>query len=168
MSPPCRASIEIVRTRVWKLGWHQPVWVASFQPPATHLPEGRAHVCCVSDPLWRPACAWQALTAHIQEGTCAQLSVYSTSDSDIAPALCPLTLSPWTRVKPDGVFFPLGPVKVQVAQSCPALCDPTDYTVHGVLQAGTLQWVAVPFSRGSSQPRDRTQVSHIAGRFFTS
>ena len=45
---------------------------------------------------------------------------------------------------------------------------PHGYTVHGVLQAIILEWVAFPFSRGSSQPRDRTQVSHIAGRFFTS
>ena len=44
-----------------------------------------------------------------------------------------------------------------VTQSCPALCDPVDYTVHGILQARILEWVAFPFSRGSSQPRDRTQ-----------
>ena len=43
-----------------------------------------------------------------------------------------------------------------------------DYTVHGILQARILEWVAFPFSRGSSQPRDRTQVSCIAGGFFTS
>jgi len=43
-----------------------------------------------------------------------------------------------------------------------------DYTVHGILQARILEWVAVPFTRGSSQPRDLTQVSHIAGGFFTS
>ena len=42
-----------------------------------------------------------------------------------------------------------------------------DYTVHGILWARILEWVAFPFSRGSSQSRDRTQVSHIAGRFFT-
>ena len=42
-----------------------------------------------------------------------------------------------------------------------------DYTVHGILQARILEWVAFPFSRGSSQPRDRTQVSRIAGGFFT-
>ena len=47
------------------------------------------------------------------------------------------------------------------------LCDPMDYTVHGILQARILEWVAFPFSRGSSQPRDQTQVSRIAGRFFT-
>ena len=59
-------------------------------------------------------------------------------------------------------------LKVKVAQSCPTLCDTMDYTVHGILQARILEWVAFPFSRGSSQPRDQTQVSHIAGRFFTS
>ena len=42
-----------------------------------------------------------------------------------------------------------------------------DYTVHGILQAIVLGWVAFPFSRRSSQPRDPTQVSCIAGRFFT-
>ena len=57
---------------------------------------------------------------------------------------------------------------IKVAQSCPALCDPMDYIVHGILQARILEWVAFPFSRGSSQPRDRTQVSHIAGGLFTS
>ena len=46
--------------------------------------------------------------------------------------------------------------------------NPMNYTVHGILQARILEWVAFPFSRKSSQPRDQTQVSHIAGRFFTS
>ena len=43
---------------------------------------------------------------------------------------------------------------MKVAQSCPTLCDPMDYTVHRILQARILEWVAFPFSRGSSQPRD--------------
>ena len=47
------------------------------------------------------------------------------------------------------------------------LC-PKDYTIHGILQVRILEWVAVPFSRGASQPRDQTQVSRIAGRFFIS
>ena len=47
------------------------------------------------------------------------------------------------------------------------LCDTMDYTLHGILQAKILEWVAFPFSRGSSQPRDQTQVFHIAGGFFT-
>ena len=60
----------------------------------------------------------------------------------------------------------------EVAQSCPTLCDPVDCSpsgssVHGILQARILEWVAIPFSRGSSWPRDRIQVSWIAGRFFT-
>ena len=58
--------------------------------------------------------------------------------------------------------------KVKVTQLCPTLCDPTDFTVHGILQARILEWVAFPFFTGSSQPRDQTQVSHIASRFFTS
>ena len=59
-------------------------------------------------------------------------------------------------------------VKGKVAQSCLPLCNPMDYVVHEIFQARILEWVAVPFSRGSSQPRDPTQVSHIAGGFFTS
>ena len=59
--------------------------------------------------------------------------------------------------------------EVKVTQSCPTLCDPMDYTVHGIPRPEQLpRSVAVPFSRRSSQPRDRSQVSHIAGRFFTS
>ena len=58
-----------------------------------------------------------------------------------------------------------------VVQSCPTLCDPVDCrppgsSVNGILQVRILEWVAISFSRGSSQPRDRTQVSHIAGRCF--
>ena len=57
-------------------------------------------------------------------------------------------------------------VKVKVTQSYLTLCSPMDYTVHGILQVRILEWVAFPFSRGSSQPKDPTQVSHIAGEFF--
>ena len=61
---------------------------------------------------------------------------------------------------------------VLVTQLCPTLCNPTDHSlpgssVHGILQARILEWVAIPFSRGSSWPRDQTWVSRIAGRFFT-
>ena len=59
----------------------------------------------------------------------------------------------------------------EVAQSCPTLCDPMDCSppgssVHGILQTRTLEWVAISFSRGSSRPRDQTDVSRIAGRHF--
>ena len=60
-----------------------------------------------------------------------------------------------------------------VTQSCPTLWDPMDYSppassVHGDSPARTLVWVAMPFSRESSKPKDQTQVSHIACGFFTS
>ena len=59
----------------------------------------------------------------------------------------------------------------EVAQSCPTLCNPMDCSlsgssVHGIFQARVLEWIAISFSRGSSRPRNRTQVSHIAGRCF--
>ena len=57
--------------------------------------------------------------------------------------------------------------KVKVTQSCLTLCDPMDYTVHGILQIRILEWVAFPFSRGPSQPRNLTRVSWIADGFFT-
>ena len=59
-------------------------------------------------------------------------------------------------------------MKVKVTQSCPTLCNPTDSTVHGILQARILEWVGIPFSSRSSQPRNRTGVSCIEGGLFTS
>ena len=69
-------------------------------------------------------------------------------------------------------WFILHYVQCLVTQSCLTLCDPKDcsplgFSVHGIIQARILERVAMPSSRGSSQPRDQTQVSHIAGRFFT-
>ena len=62
-------------------------------------------------------------------------------------------------------------VRAKSIQSCLTLCDPIDYnlpgsSVHGISQAKILEWVAMPCSRGPSQPRDQTQVSCIAGRFL--
>ena len=59
----------------------------------------------------------------------------------------------------------------EVAQSCPTVCDPMDCklpgsSIHGIFQARVLEWGAMAFSRGSSWPRDWTQVSHIVGRCF--
>ena len=59
-------------------------------------------------------------------------------------------------------------MEVKVTQSCPIVCDSMDYTVRGILRARVLELVAIPFSSASSKSRDQTQVSHIAGRFFTS
>ena len=56
---------------------------------------------------------------------------------------------------------------MQVVQSCPTLCNCMDYTVYGILQARMLEWVAYPFSKGSSSPRNWTRVFCIADGFFT-
>ena len=65
----------------------------------------------------------------------------------------------------------VGESESEVTQSCPTLCDPMDCSLpgsslHVILQARVLEWVAISFSRGSSQPRDRTRDSHITGRRF--
>ena len=63
-------------------------------------------------------------------------------------------------------------VCVLVSQLCLTLCDPMDYSssdssVHGILQSRILDWVAIPFSSKTSQPKDQSQISCITGRFFT-
>ena len=95
--------------------------------------------------------------------------------------LCPLSLLHWQvgslPLVPPGKFPHL-----QKAQKCLSIAQSESespsvvsdsmqlhgHTVHGILQARILEWVAFPFCRRSSQPRDQTQVSRIAGRFFTS
>ena len=79
------------------------------------------------------------------------------------------SLPPWLN----SIDWMLSESESEVAQLCLTLCDPMDCSlsgssVHGILQARILEWVAISFSRGSSQPRDRTQVSCIAGRRFAS
>jgi len=79
-------------------------------------------------------------------------------------------LQSWTRLKQLGGSSSRYE-SVLVTQSYPSLCDPMDYSlpgssVHVIFQARILEWVAIPFSRGSSQLRDQTQVSCIAGGFF--
>ena len=90
-----------------------------------------------------------------------------------------VSLVPWSNDRSGQTYF-TRPWKapsiitlcVWVSQSCPTLCDPMNCSppvcsVHEVLQARILEWVAIPFSRGSSQPRDWTWVSCISCRFFT-
>ena len=87
-------------------------------------------------------------TLHVLVSTsCVKRSHYNASRATVA-----ISWGKWSEVK--------------VTQSCPTLCDPMDYSVHGILQARILEWEAIPFSRGSSQPRDRSQVSCTAGGFF--
>ena len=89
--------------------------------------------------------------------------------------LCGTLCASWTQLTIS--FSMLGKfstiiIKCLVTQSCLTLCEPMDYSppgssVHGILQASLLEWVAVPFSRGSSQPMDWTHISGTAGKFFT-
>ena len=81
----------------------------------------------------------------------------------------------WTKCGKPNPLHPVNsisqqqmPSKVKVTELCLTLCDPMDYKVPGILQARILEWVAFSFSRGSSQPKDQTHVSRIAGGFFTS
>ena len=85
------------------------------------------------------------------------------------------TLIGWSYIgcnQKDQSFHQQPVLYVLVAQLCPTLWDPKDcsppgFSVHGILQARLLEWIAIPFSRGSSWPRNWTLVSCIAGRFFT-
>ena len=89
-----------------------------------------------------------------------RFSVFSPKVLEIQPNL----FTHW----PGTILFHIQVEEMKVAPQFPTLCDPMDYTVHGILQARMLEWITFPFSRRSSQPRDRTQVSRIAGGFFTS
>ena len=97
--------------------------------------------------------SWHYFSVNLRENT-----LYFTQESH--PPATPL------------VLWPKKSVKVLVVQSCLTLCDPMDSSppsssVHVILQPGKLEWVAILFSRGSSQSRDSTRVSCTAGRFFT-
>ena len=91
--------------------------------------------------LWMEQHEWDASVLLIEFGSDV-ISALRTNTSH-HKALAALPAKAWK-------------VEGWVAQSCPTLCDPMDYTVHGILQTRILEWVAIPFSRGSSQPKDQT------------
>ena len=97
--------------------------------------------------------------------------VNSEQEKSIIFPISSFTLQPWNPPTPS-LKGECCAVQCLVAHSCPTLCHLMDYSppgssIHGILQATILEWLAIPFSRGSSQLRDQTQVSCIAGRFFT-
>ena len=106
---------------------------------------------------------------HLNQWVCKVMQKYppkvpaflSTKQESLSPATC---LS---------IFLSIHHGCVLVISACTTPCDtvehsPPNSSVHGILQARILEWVVIPSSRESSQPRGWTQVSHIAGRFFTS
>ena len=92
---------------------------------------------------------------------------FSKSSIEENSGLTYITVVKWYFISKLFYNFTLVRDWVKAAQLCLTLCDPMNYTVHGILQARKLECVAVLSSRGPSQPSDRTQISHIAGRFFT-
>ena len=81
-------------------------------------------------------------------GECLSISTHLCTSKDTVNIRNSLVLGSRSWVGP-----PMK-AKVKVAQACPTLCNPMDFTVHGILQARTLEWVVFPFSRGFSQPRE--------------
>ena len=105
-----------------------------------------------------PASAWSSCASST--GQCSYLFISMSFQWDM---FCYLYISAKTESP-----CLLWSSELKVAQSCLTLCDPVGYPVHEILQARILEWVAFPFSRGSSQPRDQIQVFRIAGGFSTS
>ena len=124
-----------------------------------------------------PTSAGDAGDSALIPGLEGSLEKEMATDSSILAGIIPWTEDPGrlqsmglqsqTQLSTDALGS-RGCLKVKVAQSCPTLCDSMHCRVHGILQASILERVAVSFSRESSQPRNRTGVSHIAGGFFTS
>ena len=108
----------------------------------------------------------------IPENRCS----FSVNTESLVITECPWHFCPWyilVTVLNDKCLYIHTYMHIwsEVTQSCATLhnpvdCSPPGSSVHGILQARILEWVAISFSRGSSQPRDQTQVSHIAGRRF--
>ena len=128
----------------------------------------------VSDFLWphggllptRLFCLWKSLDKNTGVVSHALLQVFFPTQELNSPALQVDSLQ---RELPGKLLIIVLVIeKVKFTQSCLTLCDPMDYIVHGILKARILEWVAFPFSRVSSQPRNPTGISCITGGFFTS
>ena len=113
-----------------------------------------------------------ALPVHHQLPELTQTHVHGVGDAIQLSHPVPSPSPPAFHLSQHQGLFKWVSSSQQVLQVCPALCSTmgrslTDSSVHGILQARILEWVAMPSSRGSSQPRDQTLVSCIAGWFFT-
>ena len=156
------------RLSVWVCGRWWP-WVVGLEGWMTESLEIRDYVSMYHQDL--PECL-QAYRRHaIQYGFHRWMDGYEWKTScQLSNNLGKQNLS-HLRKDRFGAAFPSSS-SLPFAQSCPTLCDPMDSNlpgsaVHGIFQARILEWAAISFSRGSSQPRDRTRVSCIADRRFT-
>ena len=133
-------------------------------------------LCCWPSFCLEPSCPSYLSPSSFSSSTslskwCLKIATFSASHpffpSHTRILLCGFFLSPKHLFLCDLIWK-----VVLVAQLCPTHCATPwilahQAPLHGILQARILEWVAISFSRGSSQPRDRSQVSCIAGRFFT-
>ena len=129
-------------------------WRRKWQPTPVRLP-GKFHGCLVGYSPWDCKKSDMTEQLHWFTGECSFPNAQQGTSYWLARAISSTHLPLWS----------------EVAQLCPTLCDPGDCSppgssVHGIFQARMLEWVAISFSRGSSQPRDWIQVSRIAGRCF--
>ena len=159
---PMRFSSQITELEHWSASWLALSFCRwgpqkySSVPKATHI-SSRVRTRALSAAAWIWVCH---TTAHLPIFTWIYMLLPPfKADSNIL-----WWLLRWMLVKRK--------MKVLAAQLCPTLCDPVDCNppgsfVHRILQAMILERVAISFSRGSSQPRDRTWVSCIASRLFT-
>ena len=136
----------------------------------------------VSDSLWPKDCSPPSSSVHgILQARILEWIAIFFRPSDLQAQFMPLCMF-FLSIRffcahqhcpsPASHHFYLTIVKVKWSRSVvsdslrPVDCSPPSSSVHGILQARILEWVAISFSRGSSRPRDRTQVSRIAGRRF--
>ena len=111
---------------------------------------------------------WAAIYGVAQSRTRLKWLSSSSSNQNLSCLFHVQKSTGWLKI----LFRNLSESESEATQSCPTICDAMNCSlsgssVHGVFQARVLEWVAVPFSRGSSRPRDWTWVSCIAGKFFT-
>ena len=168
------------QTSLTPQSWETGGWGNSIRPLSQRNWKTKHHKSWPAGPPFGPF-SWRHWTKLTSKLSCRSkpgssitaLGVEDKEEEFLGWAFCIsflfLSLFKWHFViSTSGPFYLL---KVKVAQSCPTLCDPIDCSpqgssVHGILQARILEWVAVPFSKGSSQPRDWIHIFHTAGRFF--
>ena len=131
----------------------------------------QGHILCIN--MWKSqnVCPYGFPNSSVgKESTCTSRNSGSIPGSGRSPLLQRIFLTQelnWGLLLCRLILYQLSYQGRKVAQSCQTLWDPMDCIVHGILQARILEWVAFPFFRGSSQPRDPTQVSHIVEGFST-
>ena len=136
----------------------------------THPPSLVATTCNVSRPCQKPQ---RSMVSSLAENHCSRdyktLLGFTVHVTTMSWVMCIIYFTAYIYYGP---YSSICGCVYSVTESCLTLCSPMDCSspgssVHGTLQARILEWVAMPSSRGSSQPKDWTQVSCTAGKFFT-